>query len=340
MSARLGTCKALAPKVAGYAVGYGILLTLCIVAISMFARRTSTGCFLPIATGAIFLSSTIWFILNFRIAVLTCLGETPIVLSRVARLSIAYVVFFRINCVLSDAVVVWRAWVLWPGSRTIKLILSLSMLGTIAGSIAEAVLISISSKETVTTVTPPESVLWPRFLLSTLPIITTNIIATGITAAKVWDYRTNVKTSLPQRSAPIRVMKILLLSVESGLLYATFWIATFLVGVADLPATYGLTNPYAPGAVMSNILPSIAAIYPLIIVISSTAQACPSHTIGTLLLSRLRFTRRRRPMRINSNVLNITSDPDDSYDEVVSSLVARPGPDRYRATISDHAEQR
>ena len=57
---------------------------------------------------------------------------------------------------------------------------------TPAGSIAEAVLISISSKETVTTVTPPESVLWPRFLLSTLPIITTNIIATGITAAKVW----------------------------------------------------------------------------------------------------------------------------------------------------------
>ncbi|KAL1739100.1 hypothetical protein HDZ31DRAFT_69295 [Schizophyllum fasciatum] len=336
MSARLGLSayKALACHAAGYAVGYGILLTLCTIALSMFARRTSTGCFLPAATLAIFISSTIWFILNLRIAVLKTSVASPSILSRIARLSIAYVVFFRINCVLSDAVVVWRAWVLWPGSRMIRAILALSMLGTIVGSIAEVVLISISSKDTLTTSTPPDSVLWPRFLLSTLPIILTNIIATGITAAKVWEYRSNIKSTLPRKSAPVRVTKILLVSVESGLIYATFWTVTFLVGVADLPATYGLTDPYAPGAVLSNVLPAIASLYPLIIVISSTAQASPAHTIGSLLLSRLRFTpRRRRTVHMDPAVLNITTDADDSFDGALSSLVARPGPDRYRATI-------
>ncbi|TRM58812.1 hypothetical protein BD626DRAFT_463372 [Schizophyllum amplum] len=343
MSGRLNVAdvvlyQATACKVAGYAVGYGIIIALCIVASLLFVRRNAMGRFLPVVTLAIFLSSTIWLCITLRAAVLiTAKTSNPSVLPRTVKLQIAHVAFLRLNCVLSDVVVVWRAWVLWPGSRSIKFVLSISMLTTVAGNIADIALVALDARQPSATGTPPNSKLWPRFLVSTLPVIIANVVATGAAAAKIWDYRSNVKSSL--RHAPARVEKILLLSVESGLIYAAFWLTFFITNVVDLQAAYGVNNPYTPGAVMSYILPSIAAAYPLIIVIASVAQSSPAHTIATLLLSRMRFTRQQRTLSAvaRQDVLDITSDQ-DSWD-AVSSLVARTGPDRYRATISEHLDQ-
>ncbi|KAI5835010.1 hypothetical protein K523DRAFT_385188 [Schizophyllum commune Tattone D] len=95
------------------------------------------------------------------------------------RFNIVLVAARRCIYLLSDAIVVWRAWVLWPNSRVAKAILSTCMCGSVVGAILNAVW-TIQNDRSVKTLPRIQS------LALTIPLLLTNVVATSLVGLQVW----------------------------------------------------------------------------------------------------------------------------------------------------------
>ncbi|KAK7447457.1 hypothetical protein VKT23_014166 [Stygiomarasmius scandens] len=179
-------------------------------------------------------------------------------------MSIASAVFGSLNYFFSDAVVVWRAWVLV--NRQCRIVLSILMIGSTA-----ALASMIASDLPI-----PNSVFGSMAVTTTailLPFLLTNVVATMMIGYKFWHHRQALRNSsqLPdnliaeQISEPQNeVQKILLIIVESGFLYLILW--TFA-----LIAESGALGPYAM-FIEKTFLPHLAAIYPLLVFLLVACQ--------------------------------------------------------------------
>ncbi|KAJ7591745.1 hypothetical protein C8J56DRAFT_754079, partial [Mycena floridula] len=176
----------------------------------------------------------------------------------------------RLNWILSDAVVVWRAWTLWPKHRTIQVILIVCMLASIGVSEKQVgciLLIYLVGKG------PPVGS-GPFRLLVTLAPLITNITATILMSVKAWYVESNWSHDLIKdynyrqyrrdlstlgRTNNGLVKKILFFLVESGFVYCIIWVSHVASRCWVVFQTFT--------AIMSGMYISLAGMYPTIVII-------------------------------------------------------------------------
>ncbi|KAL1740399.1 hypothetical protein HDZ31DRAFT_20865, partial [Schizophyllum fasciatum] len=139
---------------------------------------------------------------------------------------------------LGDLIVVWRAWVLWPGSQVVHIILGACVVGMIGASVAELV-IGIKAHRQGQSVSA--SIL-ARILTTLLPVLVTSMIGTSLVAYRAWRYYKDVRIDHGSRFLP-RVGQAMLLLIESGAIYIAFWVNMFVQNAEICIDAYRLRIP-------------------------------------------------------------------------------------------------
>ncbi|KAJ7593636.1 hypothetical protein C8J56DRAFT_1043438 [Mycena floridula] len=229
------------------------LHSLCKQKVPLRARRV-----VIIATIIMFLASTsvVAETMAFYLARTLDLGMNPPDNTRITNgIALSENVLLRINYLISDGIVVWRAWAVWFQNVPIRILLCLCLFGSFVGASVDfsfSALYFAGHEEFIP--------VGPRTLTLTLPLLLTNLVATLLIACKVWEYRREIKGNLglTKRTA---VERILVLLTESGALYCLLWAFTLSVGV-------NVTNQNSMAyAICAGITPQLTAIYPIIIII-------------------------------------------------------------------------
>ncbi|TRM57631.1 hypothetical protein BD626DRAFT_514054 [Schizophyllum amplum] len=246
---------------------YGVQAALFIAAIASLARQTSRSLLLQTPIIILFLTSTMGTIaiLIFYTIQMPQYGLRPTDIQRaIFQLSVVLSVTDRVNYLLSDFVVVWRAWVLWPDNRYVRALLALCMCGSTIGVIIE-VYWAFQLYGTLQ--------LASRTLLMMVPLLVTNMVTTVLMAARVWFYRRDIKRSLG-KSNRTRVEGVLLLLVESGFVYCGLWIMFIVLRQSSE------SNADAYG-IVKTAFHSLAGIYPTFIVLAVAAQRSTAESMFT-----------------------------------------------------------
>ncbi|KAK1223537.1 hypothetical protein PQX77_013586 [Marasmius sp. AFHP31] len=174
------------------------------------------------------------------------------------RLTIVANTMLRINWVLSDAIVVWRAWIFWPRNRIVQGVLSVCFIGTVGTMIADITRIALSFYDKGPPVTAGGGA-----VMVALPPLVTNLVATGLIGLKAWTYSRGIQPYLAEfrveKSASVG--KVMLLLIESGLFYSTLWIFILVTNLVRNDVT-GEISPIVAGMSIS-----LAGIYPMLVII-------------------------------------------------------------------------
>ncbi|KAI0028706.1 hypothetical protein K488DRAFT_89471 [Vararia minispora EC-137] len=174
-----------------------------------------------------------------------------------------------VNVVLSDAIVVWRAHVLWGRNRAMLAVsCALVLFTAISILINLGVLIRSAEAAAAVASTGRFSVLAS---LGTLSSLVTNIWTASLTAVKVWLFRRDVARFL-RSEGECSTERVLLLLVESGTLYCVFWtVAVISSFVQDFgPASSNGATPLS--AILFSMLPQVSGIYPTTIIVGISLQ--------------------------------------------------------------------
>jgi len=181
-----------------------------------------------------------------------------------------------LNYIITDAVVVWRAWVLCKDDHPKLLLLPMIALGFTTISVIGTIVIRvtlIALQVTGRTDNPDSLPLTGGinitqvggFFMSLL----TNILATSIISHKAWKHRQLIKHVLyddPETTTTSKVQHILALLVESGLLYITSGITVLIAVLVRLPVVGTIGDIYMP------INGQIVGIYPTIVLVIVSMQ--------------------------------------------------------------------
>ncbi|KAJ7141924.1 hypothetical protein C8R43DRAFT_1131233 [Mycena crocata] len=196
--------------------------------------------------------------LAFNVLKLTSLGaHPPDNTTKLLNIRLSLNVFGRANYLMSDAIVVWRAWVLYHDNIRVRLLLTLCLVGSLVGATTDMAFGTLwlygNLKFTPT---------GPRALILVLPLLATNIIATSLMGYKVWQYRQQIKAQLNlPKNKSTKVERILVILTESGTIYCLIWVP-FLYSILTEQDTE--TTAYK---IIANIVPQLSAIYPIVIVL-------------------------------------------------------------------------
>ncbi|KAL1672435.1 hypothetical protein EV122DRAFT_294885 [Schizophyllum commune] len=182
---------------------YGMQIAIFLAVIAASIRGGTRPRCVIILTTSVFLSSTLEVVLGFMfIFAQIPRSDGADATLRLLGLNVPAQLFIIFNFLASDAVVVWRAWILWPQSRVAK--------GILVSVVFNFVWQTVHWKEEQT----------PAFTLTIwLPLLVTNIVATGLVALQVWYYRRDIQRALGQWRKTTRVEKVLILLLDSGLVY-------------------------------------------------------------------------------------------------------------------------
>ncbi|KAE9397857.1 hypothetical protein BT96DRAFT_940619 [Gymnopus androsaceus JB14] len=217
--------------------------------------NNSSRFILLVVTVIMFLNSTALVILDleFTLVQVPFTGFNPPNLVKAMKLlgniKIAGNFFARLNFLINDSIVIWRAWILCPHNRVVKLILSISLLACYACSIFDAANGAAAGAGT------------KEFLVLDLPSLFTNITATSLVTYKAWYHGKDIQCILNSGSRTTKVQKILSLLIESGSVYISFWIAaTFLTAFGD-------STLLSFQVFIASALPYLSALYPIIIIL-------------------------------------------------------------------------
>ncbi|KAF9068723.1 hypothetical protein BDP27DRAFT_1294856 [Rhodocollybia butyracea] len=169
-----------------------------------------------------------------------------------------------VNYVLTDGVVVWRAWVLCSDSSTGALRIPMGLLCGLLMSVAATIIIRIILTSPAGNDAKLNAILAriidasqvANLVLSLL----TNISSTSIVGLKAWKYRRDIKNDFEHAGKQTKANKILVLLVESGVLYIFSGIMVLAASLVRLPnGTLG--DIYTP------VNFQIAGIYPLVVLL-------------------------------------------------------------------------
>ncbi|KAL1662842.1 hypothetical protein GGF50DRAFT_103686 [Schizophyllum commune] len=243
-------------------LSFGIQAALFVAAGSALAHHERRSRWLTSAIVTLFISSTIAVVATDRYYLL----QVPLYIivpndpaNLVTRLNIVSTLAWRYNYLVSDAIVIWRAWVLWPDNLLVKIILLSGMCGSIAGIVLEY----IWSLHTV------ESTI--KSLALTIPEVYINLSATILVGIQAWSYQRNIKPSFSPWTRMTQVQKVLLLLVESGFLYVLIWAFFLIIILLELP-----NFPYF---IIGSIYHDIAGIYPTFIILVVGLQRSATETL-------------------------------------------------------------
>ncbi|KAH7869403.1 uncharacterized protein C8R40DRAFT_1176734 [Lentinula edodes] len=141
------------------------------------------------------------------------------------RWEVAIVVFSRMNYLLSDAIVIWRAWILYDDRLYLRILLILCGLGSLIGVSLDSAFVL---KQAFSNGTGEATALTKIRVLMPVMLLITNFIATSIIAFKVWEYRRSIKINLGNQKRKTSVEQVLILLLETGLVYCACWIVTII----------------------------------------------------------------------------------------------------------------
>ncbi|KAI0261629.1 hypothetical protein BC834DRAFT_461591 [Gloeopeniophorella convolvens] len=197
-------------------------------------------------------SATHWAISIALLARATRDGSVVgIVMTPIERLITSYLP--SISSILGDAIVVWRAWVLWERRRNLFIPPVLFLLATIATSAAGAVLtFKSASSGRWQEVDIDDTLGYTTFSLTIL----INLWATSLIWIKAWQHRRFIRSLMGKSTPRTRVEKALTFIIESGALYLCIWV------------TYIVIHVTCPGAsfIWHAIVVQLIGIYPTVIV--------------------------------------------------------------------------
>ncbi|KAL1688341.1 hypothetical protein GGG16DRAFT_127253 [Schizophyllum commune] len=226
---------------------------------------------LTVAIVALFISSligvvdqTVVFVIQFT----TNASNASHLIPLFHRMNIVMNVSHRFNYLVGDLIVVWRAWVVWPDSRTARFLLVLCICGSVVGTIINSVwqaqwtLQGDKGKSALT-----------RTLTITVPLLATNFVATVLMGIRLWTYRRNIKSSLGGQSRLNRVEGTLLALVETSFLYCALWVLFLVTGLQE--PVKGKINIYG---VIQPAYHTIAGIYPTFIVLLVATKRSTAET--------------------------------------------------------------
>ncbi|THU82432.1 hypothetical protein K435DRAFT_844400 [Dendrothele bispora CBS 962.96] len=176
----------------------------------------------------------------------------------------------RLNLLLNDVIVVWRTWVLFPFNKLVKVALIFCMLAATVCILVDAGLDARSSLRDI----KDDAGLRPasQTLLTTLPLLITNAIATSLIGYKTWLYRQDVKRNLMSTgTAMSRVSKILWLLIESGLIYCLILIA-YITITQTRPNSNDARTASLSALVFTDIAPLLAALFPVFVILMAALE--------------------------------------------------------------------
>ncbi|KAJ7211465.1 hypothetical protein C8J57DRAFT_1733354 [Mycena rebaudengoi] len=244
---------------------HGLYTTLVSIAFySLITHKGQAGPYarkgLLVATVVMFVASNLQVIeqLAFNVLQLLTLGANPPNIGqKLFDIRTSLNVFGRVNYLMSDAIVCWRAWVLYRNNLKVRLLLILCLLASLAGATTHMTF----------------GVLWLKgdqkfdpsgfhALIQVLPLLVTNIVATSLMAYKMWQYRQQIKVQLDfPKNKKTKVERILVILTESGMIYCLIWIP-FLYTILTKQGED--TTGYK---IVANMIPQLSAIYPVIIIL-------------------------------------------------------------------------
>ncbi|KAJ7579016.1 hypothetical protein C8J56DRAFT_1169820 [Mycena floridula] len=161
-----------------------------------------------------------------------------------------------VNYILADGIVLWRAWVLCRNDNRKSLFFAFFcfvslILATIA-TIGVRIAIMLSSRTT-----PLIGAIGITQITTFCFSFATNMMSTFVVSLKVWRYRQEIRTTLGTGRA---VEKVMILLIESGLLYA-------FAGLLFLGSFFIKTPVSALGNLYAPVNAQLAGIYPLMVLL-------------------------------------------------------------------------
>ncbi|KAJ7576176.1 hypothetical protein C8J56DRAFT_1062290 [Mycena floridula] len=180
--------------------------------------------------------------------------HSPDVGSLIRSLGLVINIFLRLNYLISDSIVVWRAWILWTNHVWVHGLLSLCLIGSLVG-------VSVDFAFGTEVLFGKAKVGGgARSLILTLPLFLTNFIVTVLVAYKVWEYRVEIKRNLEIEKKTTRVEKILILLTESGAIYCMLWIVTLVIDATK-------PSDSLASITVTALLPELTVLYPTIMIL-------------------------------------------------------------------------
>ncbi|KAJ7595333.1 hypothetical protein C8J56DRAFT_1159853 [Mycena floridula] len=241
---------------------HGIYSTLVVIALYKLCTRKAhftAKNILIAATIIMFLCSTLHVAveIGYYFIQLPALGYNPPDLNKLIKVLTDLAIFNSLIYVISDSVVVWRAWVIWPDYWWVRVLLIFCLFGTFVGvsiDFAFGTLFNLGNNKFVPT--------GPRTLILTLPLFLTNLTSTLLMGYKVWEYRAEIKYHLGlEKNTRTQIERVLILLTESGAIYCFLWLANCLMAVTSR------NNQSLGYQLVTGILPQLTAIYPIIIIL-------------------------------------------------------------------------
>ncbi|KAJ7592339.1 hypothetical protein C8J56DRAFT_887042 [Mycena floridula] len=178
---------------------HGIYSALVMIALyKLWTKKTQSAArhILIAASISMFAASTTQISLDLAhyLIQLPVLGFNPPNVGRsLINMEIFIATMTRLNYLMGDSTVVWRAWVLWTNHPRFSN-------------------------------SPRFSSLIPRALIVFLPLFLTNLISTLLIAYKVWEYKVKIKQNLGlSHNKRTKVERVLILLTESGSIYCLLW---------------------------------------------------------------------------------------------------------------------
>ncbi|KAG7090488.1 hypothetical protein E1B28_009602 [Marasmius oreades] len=255
---------------------YGVYLVLFFAAMCIMCQRadafTGPRMVLLVAVIILFLLSTSYicctfsyFILGVKKLLVENSGSVPLrvknaaLMAKFHTLGIVGEVTFPIASVIGDSIVIWRAWVLSGGNKKVMFLPVMLLLGMAATTVSFVVCMI---EEDLPAGFSPECRArnTALFVLS----MVTNITGTAVIGYQTWSYRRVVKKYLHNCRHRARAEKLLVMLLDSGVIYTTLWIIQ--LGVLVSPSTPDFTVQ-AFRVMFSAASSQLVGIYPTLIIV-------------------------------------------------------------------------
>ncbi|KAJ6594331.1 hypothetical protein B0H19DRAFT_1095024 [Mycena capillaripes] len=173
-----------------------------------------------------------------------------------------------INYVLSDGIVVWRAWVICLRSHRKYMCIPFFFLSltTVAVLLTIAIRIVYMNKGSIPHLADLLNITQMTALGTSL---ISNLSSMGVVGAMLWRHWKTIRVAFPEKSHGIKTNHTLVLVVESGLLYSLSAIITLLFSVIPekLPTGNTLGSLYTP------INVQLAGAYPAVVLLLVSAHS-------------------------------------------------------------------
>jgi len=243
---------------------YGIYLCLVIISVHVIVTngiRSRSRKWLLAMTTMMFALSTMYWILS---VVITFLVIDTYIGTRIAPDWLPmFSAILLINYIITDGVVVWRAWVLCSDQSRVALMIPVVMLAinTVIYLMTVAVRGALlSSKEGVQMHNVLARMIDVTQVAHQAFSLLTNVFATSVIALKAWKYRKLLMASEIGARYPSQAIRILAVMVESGMLY-------ILIGVTAL-ASLVIHLPFGTlGDIFMPVAVQLVGMYPMVVVL-------------------------------------------------------------------------